>query len=123
MAMSLNVISGSTDYNTFQVKGCAYDKDEIQGHRFKYPIRTLTLGGCHMVLGGNWLRKYNPVEYDYVGMVVTMSKRDEKLRLQSFAYVFQEPKGLPPNRGIEHQIPLKPHVIPNKMHLYRYSYS
>ncbi|KAL0326406.1 UNVERIFIED_CONTAM: hypothetical protein Sradi_5209900 [Sesamum radiatum] len=210
MAISLNAISGSTDYNTFRVKGHAYDKEvqilidggsthcfidekaafelgcklepatpmivsvangykmlsqlycptftwEIQGHKFKYPIRTLTLGGCHMVLGGDWLRRYSPVEYDYVGMAVTVSKKDVKVRLQalsqrselqmvsaqsmsklikqgaygfvgqvhamcgeqlsfptvsstaidtlleSYADIFQEPQGLPPSRGVEHQ--------------------
>ncbi|KAL0300957.1 UNVERIFIED_CONTAM: hypothetical protein Sradi_6372500 [Sesamum radiatum] len=138
MAISLNAISGSTDYNTFRVKGHAYDKEvqilidggsthcfidekaafelgcklepatpmivsvangykmlsqlycptftwEIQGHKFKYPIRTLTLGGCHMVLGGDWLRRYSPVEYDYVGMAVTVSKKDVKVRLQALS--------------------------------------
>ncbi|KAL0331635.1 UNVERIFIED_CONTAM: hypothetical protein Sangu_1709000 [Sesamum angustifolium] len=138
MAISLNAISGSTDYNTFSVKGRAYDKEvqilidggsthcfidekaafelgcklesatpmivsvangykmlsqlycptftwEIQGHKFKYPIRTLTLGGCHMVLGGDWLRKYSPVEYDYVGMAITVSKKDVKVRLQALS--------------------------------------
>ncbi|KAL0285856.1 UNVERIFIED_CONTAM: Retrovirus-related Pol polyprotein from transposon [Sesamum calycinum] len=138
MAISLNAISRSTDYNTFRVKGHAYDKEvqilidggstdcfidekaafelgckfesatpiivsvangykmlsqlycptftwEIQGHKFKYPIRTLTLGGCHMVLGGDWLRRYSPVEYDYVGITVTVSRKDVKVRLQALS--------------------------------------
>ncbi|KAL0434274.1 UNVERIFIED_CONTAM: hypothetical protein Slati_2761700 [Sesamum latifolium] len=104
MAISLNAITGSTDYNTFSVRGRAYDKDvqilidggsthcfnnekatfefrcklelttpmflnvsngykmlsqlycptftwDIQGYKFNYPIRTLTLGGCHIYLG------------------------------------------------------------------------
>ncbi|KAL0329707.1 UNVERIFIED_CONTAM: Transposon Ty3-I Gag-Pol polyprotein [Sesamum radiatum] len=130
-----------------------------------------------MVLGGDWLRRYSPVEYDYVGMAVTVSKKDVKVRLQalsqrselqmvsaqsmsklikqgaygfvgqvhamcgeqlsfptvsstaidtlleSYADIFQEPQGLPPSRGVEHQIQLKPDAIPKKMHPYRYSFA
>ncbi|KAK4390195.1 Transposon Ty3-I Gag-Pol polyprotein [Sesamum angolense] len=38
-----------------------------------------------MVLGGDWLRRYSPVEYDYVGMTVTLSRKDVEVRLQAFS--------------------------------------
>ncbi|KAL0313371.1 UNVERIFIED_CONTAM: Retrovirus-related Pol polyprotein from transposon.6 [Sesamum radiatum] len=61
---------------------------EMQGHIFSYPVRTLRLGGCHMVLGGNWLRKHSPVEFDYDKMSVTVTRKDiygqkEKVELQA----------------------------------------
>ncbi|KAL0449688.1 UNVERIFIED_CONTAM: hypothetical protein Slati_1525200 [Sesamum latifolium] len=51
---------------------------KIQGQVFCYPMRTLTLGGCHMVLEGDWLRHYSLVEYDYKAMTVTVSRNGKK---------------------------------------------
>lgn len=36
--------------------------------------------------------------------------------------MFAEPKGLPPHRGFEDQIPLKPHAKPVHLRPYRYPY-
>ncbi|KAK4390402.1 hypothetical protein Sango_2103500 [Sesamum angolense] len=38
-----------------------------------------------MVLGGDWLRRYSPVEYDYVGMAVTVSRKDVTVLLQALS--------------------------------------
>ncbi|KAL0361456.1 UNVERIFIED_CONTAM: Transposon Ty3-I Gag-Pol polyprotein [Sesamum radiatum] len=141
MTVSLNALSGNTDFNTLRVKGTAYrrgiyilidsgsthcflDEDiavklgcqlaetslltvsvvdgsklvssmycpdfswDMQGHLFSYPVRTLRLGGCHMVLGGDWLRSHSPVEFDYDTMRVTVTKKGgsthgEKVVLQA----------------------------------------
>ena len=42
--------------------------------------------------------------------------------LEEFAIVFEEPKGLPPCRGHEHQIILKPGTQPTCQRPYRYPY-
>ena len=42
--------------------------------------------------------------------------------LEEFATVFEEPKGLPPSRGHEHQIVLKPGTQPISQRPYRYPY-
>ncbi|KAL2232315.1 UNVERIFIED_CONTAM: hypothetical protein Sindi_1411500 [Sesamum indicum] len=96
---------------------------EIQGKLFSYPMRTLTLGGCHMVLGGDWLGQYSLVAYAYNSMTVRVSQMGRSgsckplgnkntslsphivelnLLLDSYADLFQEPQGLPPRRDIEH---------------------
>ncbi|KAJ3689395.1 hypothetical protein LUZ61_018559 [Rhynchospora tenuis] len=42
--------------------------------------------------------------------------------LQQFSEVFSEPSSLPPQRTIDHHIPLKPETTPVSMRPYRYSY-
>lgn len=42
------------------------------------------------------------------------------LLLQKFGDVFEEPKGLPPERGLEHSIPLKPGSLPVYSRPYKY---
>ncbi|XP_012848349.1 PREDICTED: uncharacterized protein LOC105968265 [Erythranthe guttata] len=43
--------------------------------------------------------------------------------LEEYAELFVEPQGLPPIRGVEHQIILKPEAIPKQLYPYRYSHS
>lgn len=47
---------------------------EIQGHKFSHPMRIIKLGGCDVVLGGDWLRSNSPMEFDYKRMKVTIHK-------------------------------------------------
>ncbi|XP_020547385.1 uncharacterized protein LOC110011560 [Sesamum indicum] len=105
---------------------------EIQGKLFSYPMRTLTLGGCHMVLGGDWLGQYSLVAYAYNSMTVRVSqmgrsgsckplgnsqnytayllKACPSLLMREHTdswvnyiqYLLLEPQGLPPRRDIEH---------------------
>lgn len=37
----------------------------IQDHNFKLPVRLTKLGGYHMVLGCDWMRRVSPVEFDF----------------------------------------------------------
>ncbi|KAL0313076.1 UNVERIFIED_CONTAM: Retrovirus-related Pol polyprotein from transposon.6 [Sesamum radiatum] len=102
MTVSVNALNGNSDFDTFRVKVpmvvsvadgrqmtsqlyCPNFTWEIQGQTFSYPMRTLTLGGCHMVLGGNWLRQYSPVEYDYNAMTVTVSRNGKKWGFKALA--------------------------------------
>ncbi|KAL0461914.1 UNVERIFIED_CONTAM: Retrovirus-related Pol polyprotein from transposon.6 [Sesamum latifolium] len=79
---------------------------EIQGYHFSHPVRVLKLGGYDCVLGCDWLSTKNPIGLDFH-------------QLQD---IFQEPKNLPPERAIEHNIEFMPDVIPRKQHPYRYAY-
>ncbi|KAL0461879.1 UNVERIFIED_CONTAM: Retrovirus-related Pol polyprotein from transposon.6 [Sesamum latifolium] len=72
------VVSVADERQMISQQYCPTFTWEIQGQVFHYPMRTLTLGGCHMVLGGDWLRHYNPVEYDYKAMTVTVSRNGKK---------------------------------------------
>ncbi|KAG8389634.1 hypothetical protein BUALT_Bualt02G0249400 [Buddleja alternifolia] len=118
----------------------------IHGHTFFYPIRVIKMGGSDMVLGEDWLRKHSPIEFEYDKMRITISqdgkmgtygllgqlfsvtmkpipefKTDSKLSelLDEFEEVFSEPKELLPDRNIQHQINLKPSMIPKKLAPYR----
>ncbi|KAL0305074.1 UNVERIFIED_CONTAM: hypothetical protein Sangu_3052900 [Sesamum angustifolium] len=46
----------------------------MQDQKFNYPLRVIKLGGCNVVLGGDWLRKHKPVEYNYEDMKVTVAR-------------------------------------------------
>lgn len=56
---------------------------EIQGHQFTRPVRVIKLGGCDVVLGGDWLRENNPVEFDYHKIKVTISRRGKKVIMKA----------------------------------------
>ncbi|KAL0309707.1 UNVERIFIED_CONTAM: Transposon Ty3-G Gag-Pol polyprotein [Sesamum radiatum] len=155
MAISLNAISGSTDYNTFRVKGHAYDKEVqilIDGgstHCFIDEKAAFELGcklepatpmialsqrsELQMVSAQSMSKLIKQGAYGFVGQVhamcgeqlsfPTVSSTAIDTLLESYADIFQEPQGLPPSRGVEHQIQLKLDAIPKKMHPYRYSFA
>lgn len=52
---------------------CSAFNWDMQGHKFVADFRLLTLGGCDMVLGVEWLRKYSPVTFDYDRMEVIIA--------------------------------------------------
>ncbi|KAG8372812.1 hypothetical protein BUALT_Bualt12G0106000 [Buddleja alternifolia] len=56
---------------------------EIQGTKFTYPMRIIKLGGCDVVLGGDWLRNHSPVEFDYQKMKLTICKNGKKLIMKA----------------------------------------
>ncbi|KAK4417087.1 hypothetical protein Salat_2534200 [Sesamum alatum] len=98
MTVSINAISGNTDFNTFRVKVRAHNHDiqllidEGSTHCFLDEETGIKLG-CQleqtspMVVsvanGGDWLRNYSPVEYDYQAMTVTVSRNGKKMGLQA----------------------------------------
>ncbi|KAG8382148.1 hypothetical protein BUALT_Bualt05G0046500 [Buddleja alternifolia] len=55
----------------------------IQGQSFTYPVRIIKLRGCDLVLGGDWLRKYSPIEFDYDRMKLTISRSGKKIALKA----------------------------------------
>ncbi|KAG8379410.1 hypothetical protein BUALT_Bualt07G0085600 [Buddleja alternifolia] len=56
---------------------------EIQGTKFTYPMRIIKLGGCDVVLGGDWLRLHSPVEFDYHKMKFTICKNGKKFTMKA----------------------------------------
>ncbi|KAL0368500.1 UNVERIFIED_CONTAM: hypothetical protein Scaly_1068900 [Sesamum calycinum] len=98
MGISLNAISGSTDSNIFKVKVKAYGKDLqllIVGRNTHFFIdeKTALWLGCKLELA--------------TPMVVNVAN----------GYKME---GLPPSRGIEYPILLKPDAMPKKMQPYRH---
>ncbi|KAL0382471.1 UNVERIFIED_CONTAM: hypothetical protein Scaly_0534400 [Sesamum calycinum] len=65
------------------------DEDEhgedvtVSDQKFNYPLRVIKLGGCNVVLGGDWLRKHKPVEYNYEDMKVTVARDGKRLILKA----------------------------------------
>ncbi|KAL0371048.1 UNVERIFIED_CONTAM: hypothetical protein Sangu_0422900 [Sesamum angustifolium] len=53
---------------------CPEFKLEIQGNTFICPVRIIKLGGCDVMLGGDWLREYSPVKFDYENMKITICR-------------------------------------------------
>ncbi|KAG8376035.1 hypothetical protein BUALT_Bualt09G0021800 [Buddleja alternifolia] len=56
---------------------------DIQGSKFTYPMRLIKLGGCDVVLGGDWLRLHSPVEFDYHKMRLTICNNGKKLIIKA----------------------------------------
>ncbi|KAL0361047.1 UNVERIFIED_CONTAM: Retrovirus-related Pol polyprotein from transposon.6 [Sesamum radiatum] len=115
---------------------------EIQGHHFSHPVRILKLGGYDCVLGCDWLSTKNPIGLDFHQLHVTITEDGKKVVLRALtergdlrtlsAYslssllskgghvmkgeLYTEPKTLPPERTIEHNIELIQDAIPRKQH-------
>ncbi|XP_071926629.1 uncharacterized protein [Coffea arabica] len=96
----------------------------------------MELGDWDLILGVDWMCNYNPITFDFHqlnfyiplgrGQVTTEGQRVPELIttvLEQFPKVFQEPAQLPPNRRLDHQIPLKPRGQAFKMKPYRYPHS
>ncbi|KAG8371792.1 hypothetical protein BUALT_Bualt13G0125000 [Buddleja alternifolia] len=56
---------------------------DIQGSKFTYPMRLIKLGGCDVVLGGDWLRLHSLVEFDYHKMRLTICKNGKELIIKA----------------------------------------
>ncbi|KAL0395989.1 UNVERIFIED_CONTAM: Transposon Ty3-I Gag-Pol polyprotein [Sesamum calycinum] len=115
MTVSINALSGNTDFNTFRVKGKAYGQELqllIDGgstHCFRDEETAIQLG--------YQLQQITPM----VVSVADGRQMDIALNqlLAGYENLLQEPQGLPPRRDIEHQITLKPEAVPRRMHPYR----
>lgn len=171
-SMMISVADGGKMVSRQVVKDFSW---EIQGEKFVFPLRLLQLGGFHIVLGCDWLLEHNPIQFDYVQRLVTITKGDSTFTIKAqdkvaectcisgqamfkllkpgkagevehffsiqegqlstttpveieqllgdYPDIFEEPTGLPPNRGVEHQIILKPDATPKQLYPYRYSHA
>lgn len=76
ISMQVRVADGSKIINNLF---CTEFTWKIQDQEFSYPVRVVKLGGCNMVLGGDWLWNHSPVEFDYDKMKVTLSRNGRKI--------------------------------------------
>uniref|UniRef100_A0A7N2KR02 Uncharacterized protein n=1 Tax=Quercus lobata TaxID=97700 RepID=A0A7N2KR02_QUELO len=146
---------------------------KMQGNEFIVNLHVLSLGGCDVVLGTQWLCTLGLISWDFKQLKMGFMYQDRQIWLQGikptgtliqaaneflkqpitkglllqivstevadrskaskvstevlslleeYATVFEEPKGLPPCRGHEHQILLKPGTQPTCQRPYRYPY-
>lgn len=52
------------------------------GHDFAVDLQILRLGGCHIVLGVDWMRTVSPLVFDFNILEVTFEKEGQKITLR-----------------------------------------
>jgi hypothetical protein len=61
---------------------CAAVQVSIQGHSFSPKLYLLTLGGCSLVLGVDWLRLLGPILWDFVDLTMKFQHEGQEVQLQ-----------------------------------------
>lgn len=56
---------------------------EMQGHKFTCPMRIIKLGGCDMVLGGDWLKEHSPIEIDYNDVKISINNQGKRSSIKA----------------------------------------
>ncbi|XP_075092058.1 uncharacterized protein LOC142172173 [Nicotiana tabacum] len=64
---------------------CPSFKWKIHGIEFEHKLRLLDVGGCDMVLGVDWIRKHNPVLFDFIGYRLQVSVNGKRVELKGFS--------------------------------------
>lgn len=54
---------------------------KVQGQEFTTDLSVLTLGGCEIVLGADWLRQFSPVTFDFRELKITINKEGQRIML------------------------------------------
>jgi hypothetical protein len=54
----------------------------MQGYSFNPKLYLLTLGGCDLVLGVDWLRLLGPILWDFVELTMKFQQGEKELQLQ-----------------------------------------
>lgn len=70
------VTDGNYIYCTSYCQGITWT---IQGKTFKEDLGIINLGGCDIVLGNDWMKKYNPVKFDHEKNIVTIGRKGNKV--------------------------------------------
>ncbi|XP_062114581.1 uncharacterized protein LOC133825687 [Humulus lupulus] len=120
----------------------------LQGHKFMVDLYVFPICGLDVVLGMQWLQTLGPcvhdhkaltMEFNWQGSVVKLAVLAEPTSkgaeitsveaklpkeghglLTKFAAVFEEPKQLPPYRGVDHRVFLQLSTKPINVRPYRY---
>ena len=53
----------------------------MQGHEFTTDLRILRLGGCHVVLGINWMKTVSPLIFHFNTLEGTFEREGKRLML------------------------------------------
>ncbi|KAL4271596.1 hypothetical protein GQ457_13G023790 [Hibiscus cannabinus] len=72
--LTITVANGEKLYSTAMSKLLSW---KMQGHSFEHDFRVLQMGGRDMVLGVDWMKKYNPVTMDFNEMTLKFSKEKQ----------------------------------------------
>ncbi|XP_075088158.1 uncharacterized protein LOC142170209 [Nicotiana tabacum] len=55
----------------------------MTGKTFKEDLRIIKLGACDIVLGNEWMKKFNPTTFDHEQQTVTIGKKGNRVVLQA----------------------------------------
>lgn len=55
----------------------------MEGRSFKEDLRVIKLGGSDIVLGNDWMKKFNPTKFDHEKHCVTIRKKGNKMVLHA----------------------------------------
>ncbi|GKC50171.1 putative mitochondrial protein [Tanacetum coccineum] len=125
---------------------CKNFKWSLQGQVYETDVMILPLGGCEMVLEIQWLATLGKIQCDFKNLVIEIVVKGQRCILRgttqsalkwmqgrhvssslsqigteiSSMAIFDEPKGLPPNRSHDHTIPLTPNAPPINIRPYRH---
>ncbi|KAL8159085.1 hypothetical protein V2J09_000622 [Rumex salicifolius] len=76
--MEVAVANGECMYNNQICKGFSW---EMQGNHFSYSPRMLKLGGCDLVLGGDWLSIYSPILFDFKLLKISFKNDGQQIEI------------------------------------------
>lgn len=54
----------------------------VQGYTFTIGFYTLTLGGCDVILGVNWLKELGPILWDFCQLIMAFEMEGKKVKLR-----------------------------------------
>ncbi|XP_019265828.1 PREDICTED: uncharacterized protein LOC109243359 [Nicotiana attenuata] len=80
--MRVTTANGS---NLMSYHSCPQFKWKMQGIEFEHKLRMLDTGGCDMVLGVDWMRKHNPILFDFIGYRLQVSVKGKRVELKGFS--------------------------------------
>ena len=66
--LSITVANGEKLYSTAK---CQQLEWLMQGHTFIHDLKVLPMGGSDMVLGVDWMKKFNPLTFDFNDLSMT----------------------------------------------------
>ncbi|XP_039039693.1 uncharacterized protein LOC120177719 [Hibiscus syriacus] len=137
-SLAIKVANGQQLYSSARCNKVEWQR---QGHSFVHDFRLLQLGGSDMVLGQPSqflhqiseasLLKMTALDSVILGHVVLLSMTEGSKPipaaiqplLEKYKTIFEEPKGLPPERNHDHGIPLKPDSILVNLRPYRFPHN
>lgn len=78
-SLSVTVADGSRVNCNYK---CPNFQWEMGAHHFLFDMRILKLGGCDIVLGVDFMRRFGPVLFDYNNLSITLRHGDREITIQ-----------------------------------------
>ncbi|XP_019228862.1 PREDICTED: uncharacterized protein LOC109209954 [Nicotiana attenuata] len=66
-------------------QSCPQFSWKTQGIEFEHKLRVLDIGGCDVVLGVDWMRKHNPILFDFIEYKLQVSVKGKRVDLKEYS--------------------------------------